>query len=57
MCPEAGLIVEDRVILHLVGDNEVTRETEERIVDENASDCWHVCEAPLQVLSHLIQSE
>ena len=51
------LIVEDRVILHLVGDNEVMREKEERIVDENASDHWHVCEALLQVLSHLIQSE
>jgi hypothetical protein len=52
--PEVVLIEEDRVILHLVGDEvEVTREKEEKgwLMKR---DRWHVCEAPLQILYDLI---
>ena len=54
MQPEVVLIEEDRVILHLVGDEvEVTREKEKKgwLMKH---DHWHVCEALLQILSDLI---
>ena len=44
MQPEGEFVEDDRVIIHLVGvETEVTwkRKKEE-------TDCWHVCEAPLQ---------